>query len=214
MRSQSRPESPDLAWQPSLLTGDEPAIDRSFASLQRVTLDETAWVDHAPGWVAGSDGVFRQLLDEAPWQHRVVPMYGSMVEEPRLTVWWQRDTGDPPVLPLVEDMRVALSVRYEVEFDSVGLNLYRDGRDSVAWHRDRIAKEVDDPLVAIASVGEPRRFLLRPYRGGSSRVFLLGRGDLLVTGGTTQRTWQHTVPKVARAGPRISITFRHSRRSQ
>jgi alkylated DNA repair dioxygenase AlkB len=114
------------------------------------------------------------------------------------------------VLPLIEDMRVELSARYGVEFDSVGLNLYRDGRDSVAWHRDRIGKEVEDPVVAIASVGEPRRFLVRPYGGGSSRVFLLGRGDLLVTGGTTQRTWQHTVPKVARAGPRISITFRHS----
>ena len=106
-------------------------------------------------------------------------------------------------------MRIALSQRYGVAFDSVGLNLYRDGRDSVAWHRDRIAKDIDDPLVAIVSVGEPRRFLLRPVTGGHSRALLLGRGDLLVTGGTCQRTWQHTVPKVAKAGPRISITFRH-----
>jgi alkylated DNA repair dioxygenase AlkB len=200
-----------LTWQPSLLTvGGEPAFDAGFARLARVALDQSAWVDHAPGWISGSDELFRVLVDEAPWQHRTVPMYGRMVDEPRLTSWWQLDSGRPPLLPLLDEMRLALSAKYDVEFDSVGLNLYRDGRDSVAWHRDRIAKHIDDPLVAIASVGEPRRFLLRPYGGGSSRVFQLGRGDLLVTGGTTQRTWQHTVPKVARAGPRISITFRHS----
>ena len=68
---------------------------------------------------------------------------------------------------------------------------------------------IDDPFVAIVSVGEPRRFLLRPGTSGKSRALLLGGGDLLVTGGSCQRTWQHTVPKVAKAGPRISITFRH-----
>ena len=129
---------------------------------RRVDLDATAWVDHAPGWVSGSDEVFRRLRDEAPWQHHVVPMYGRMVDQPRLTAWWRLESGEPPFLPLIETMRVALSQRYGVTFDSVGLNLYRDGRDSVAWHRDRIAREIDDPLVAIVSVGEPRRFLLRP----------------------------------------------------
>jgi alkylated DNA repair dioxygenase AlkB len=107
-----------------------------------------------------------------------------------------------------------LSGRYGVEFDSVGLNLYRDGRDSVAWHGDRIAREIAEPLVAIVSIGEPRRFLLRPkVRGGDVPVrmhrLLLGRGELLVTGGATQRAWEHSVPKVASAGPRMSITFRH-----
>ena len=202
--------APSLTWQPSLLAGaSEPAIDDQFGALTRVELDDTAWVDHAPGWVAGSDEVFHQLRDGAPWQHHVVPMYGRMVDQPRLTAWWRVEAGEPPYLPLIEEMRVALSARYGVTFDSVGLNLYRDGRDSVAWHRDRIAREIDDPLVAIVSVGEPRRFLLRRGTGGTSRALLLGRGDLLVTGGSTQRTWQHTVPKVAKAGPRISITFRH-----
>jgi alkylated DNA repair dioxygenase AlkB len=136
-------------------------------------------------------------------------MYGRMVAQPRLTAWWSLESGGTPFLPLIEEMRIALLRRYGVTFDSVGLNLYRDGRDSVAWHRDRIAKAIDDPLVAIVSVGEPRRFLLRPGTRGKSRALLLGRGDLLVTGGSCQRTWQHTVPKVAKAGPRISITFRH-----
>jgi alkylated DNA repair dioxygenase AlkB len=102
-----------------------------------------------------------------------------------------------------------------VEFDSMGLNLYRDGRDSVAWHGDRIAREIAEPLVAIVSIGEPRRFLLRPKHAvpgeGPRRAhrLLLGRGELLVTGGATQRAWEHSVPKVASAGPRMSLTFRH-----
>ena len=203
-------DAASLTWQPSLLTGaSEPAIDDGFTTLTRVELDRSAWIDHAPGWVSGSDEVFRRLREEAPWQHHVVPMYGRMVAQPRLTAWWSLESGGTPFLPLIEEMRVALARRYGVTFDSVGLNLYRDGRDSVAWHRDRIAEAIDDPIVVIVSVGEPRRFLLRPGTRGKSRALLLGRGDLLVTGGTCQRTWQHTVPKVAKAGPRISITFRH-----
>jgi alkylated DNA repair dioxygenase AlkB len=113
-------------------------------------------------------------------------------------------------VPALESARLALSERYGVEFDSIGLNLYRDGRDSVAWHGDRIPKEIVDPIVALVSLGHPRRFLLRPKGGGKSRSFDLGRGDLLVTGGSSQREWQHSVPKVATAGPRISVAFRHS----
>jgi alkylated DNA repair dioxygenase AlkB len=204
-------DAASLTWQPSLLAGaSEPAIDDRFTTVARVQLDATAWIDHATGWVTGSDEMFSRLRADAPWQHHIVPMYGRMVAQPRLTAWWSLESGGTPFLPLIEEMRVALSQRYGPTFDSVGLNLYRDGRDSVAWHRDRIAREVDDPLVAIVSVGEPRRFLLRPDTGGKSRALLLGRGDLLVTGGTCQRTWQHAVPKVAKAGPRISITFRHS----
>jgi alkylated DNA repair dioxygenase AlkB len=115
-----------------------------------------------------------------------------------------------PLEPAVLDqMRLFLSDHYGVHLDSAGLNLYRDGRDSVAWHGDRIDKKIDKPIVALVSVGAPRKFLLRPKEGGRSRSFLLGRGDLLVTGGTTQRTWEHSVPKVATAAPRISIAFRH-----
>ncbi|MDQ3217880.1 MAG: alpha-ketoglutarate-dependent dioxygenase AlkB, partial [Actinomycetota bacterium] len=102
-----------------------------------------------------------------------------------------------------------LSEHYGVVFDSVGFNLYRDGKDSVAWHGDHIHKEIERPIVVLVSLGQPRRFLLRPKGGGRSRVFTLGGGDLLVTGGLTQRTWEHAVPKVAKAGPRISVAFRH-----
>ena len=94
-------------------------------------------------------------------------------------------------------------------FDSIGCNYYRTGADSVAWHADRIRFYQEDPIVAIVSVGAPRPFLLRPRGGGRSRSFLLGQGDLLVMGGACQHDWEHTVPKVASAGPRISITYRH-----
>jgi alkylated DNA repair dioxygenase AlkB len=110
---------------------------------------------------------------------------------------------------ILEAMRRSLSDRYGVAFDSVGFNLYRNGRDSVAWHRDRIRLEIEQPVIAIVSLGEPRKFLLRPRGGGASRPFLLGRGDLFVSGGRTNREWEHSVPKVARAGPRISLAFRH-----
>jgi alkylated DNA repair dioxygenase AlkB len=136
-------------------------------------------------------------------------MYDRRVDEPRLTAWQHVDDSHPLGSPFLEEARVALSKRYDVEIDSVGINLYRDGTDSVAWHRDRIPREIVDPVVALVSVGEPRKFLLRPYGGGSSRAFKLGHGDLFVTGGQTQRRYEHSVPKVSSSGPRISLVFRH-----
>ena len=202
--------APDLAWQPSLLEASAaPDVDPSFSSLSRIRLDPTSWVDHAPAWVSGSDRLFADLLAGTDWGQRSRRMYDHHVLEPRLTSWWSADSGRPLEPAILERMRALLSARYGVELDSMGLNLYRDGRDSVAWHGDRIARAIAEPVVAIVSVGEPRRFLLRPKGGGRSTTFILGRGDLLVTGGATQRAWQHTVPKVSTAGPRISISYRH-----
>jgi alkylated DNA repair dioxygenase AlkB len=203
--------SPNLVWQPSLFALDPIAADRSFASLERIELDEESWVDHAPGWVSGSDMLFEEILAERRWEQRTRTLYEKTVQEPRLTAPWSADSGEPLRPPILEDILKLLSERYDREFDSVGFNLYRDGSDSVAWHGDRIPKEIAEPVVALVSLGEPRRFLLRPRGGGGYRRFMLGRGDLLVTGGQTQRAWEHSVPKVAEAGPRISIAYRHSR---
>lgn len=201
--------SPHLVWQPSLFAVEPVAFDRSFEIARRIDLDATAWVDHGPGWVTGSDRLFAEILEGRGWEQRSRRMYDRTVDEPRLTAPWSLGSGEPLEPSVLEDIRRALSERYGREFDSVGFNLYRDGRDSVAWHVDRIPKEIDTPVVALVSLGEPRRFLLRPKGGGKSRAFLLGRGDLLVTGGETQRTWEHSVPKMSRAGPRISLAYRH-----
>ncbi|MDQ2797291.1 MAG: alpha-ketoglutarate-dependent dioxygenase AlkB, partial [Actinomycetota bacterium] len=90
------------------------------------------------------------------------------------------------------------------------LCLYRDGRDSVAWHGDRIGRgSTHDTMVAIIILGAPRALALRPAGGGTSRRYELGHGDLVVMGGSCQRTWEHAVPKTARTvGPRISVQFR------
>ena len=201
---------PDLVWQPSLLALDEAVdFDRSFAGLVRIELDTESWVDHAPGWVSGADRLFEDVLRTRRWEQRSRRMYDQRVREPRLTAPWNAESSEPLEPPVLEELRESLSKRYRRLFDSVGFNLYRDGQDSVAWHADRIPKEIEGPIVALVSLGEPRKFLLRPKAGAKSHTFLLGGGDLLVTGGNTQRTWEHSVPKASRAGPRISLAYRH-----
>ncbi len=196
-------------FQPSLLGREAPGFDPDFRTLVRIPLDETAWLDHAPGWVRGADALFDEVLRARRWGQRTRWMHQGKVLEPRLTSHWELASGEPLVPPLVEALRRALCDRYGVVFDSAGFNLYRDGRDSVAWHGDHIDDAIAEPVVSLVSLGEPRKLSFRPKGGGRSRAFLLGRGDLLVTGGTAQRTWEHAVPKVTRAGPRISIAFRY-----
>ncbi len=200
---------PQVLFQPSLFGAPAASFDASFGTVDRILLDDASWLDHAPGWVRGSDRLFEEMLRSRRWGQRSRWMYDRKVPEPRLTDQWSLVSGLPLEPRLLEEMRLLLSARYGVVFDSAGFNLYRDGEDSVAWHGDRIRRDIAEPVVPLVSLGEPRKFLLRPKGGGRSRAFLLGRGDLLVTGGATQRAWDHCVPKAARAGPRISIAFRH-----
>jgi alkylated DNA repair dioxygenase AlkB len=198
-----------VRYQPSLFGASETTYDATFAAARRIHLDPTAWIDLVPGWVAGADALFEQLLPMKAWGQRSRWMYDHETIEPRLTAHWSLASGEALEPPIVERMRQVLSARYEVVFDSAGFNLYRDGRDSVAWHRDTIRKEIAEPIVPLVSLGEPRKLLFRPRGGGPSRAFPVGHGDLLVTGGATQRTWEHAVLKVARAGARVSIAFRY-----
>jgi len=204
-----------LSWQGSLF--DEPAGapgagPLAFGALRRHRLDDRSWLEEVPGWAAQHDQLFDLLLAEAPWRQRERRMYERTVLEPRMVAAWPADALADLPEPL-EQMRKAVSARYRVEFDSVLVNLYRDGRDGVAWHGDNNRKTLHDPLVATVSVGERRRFLLRPGAAGSpTHRFRPGGGDLLVMGGACQHEWQHTVPKEpAGAGARMSITLRHSR---
>jgi alkylated DNA repair dioxygenase AlkB len=200
---------PGLAWQPSLLDGGAIEVDHGFAGVARRELDHGAWVDQQPGWCRGADELFARLLEHTPWRGRTVHMYDRVVAEPRLTHRWLLDEGPPPPDDLREMARV-LSDRYRVRFRQVGVNLYRDGTDSVAWHGDRVARELPEAVVALVSLGAIRPFRLRPTGGGPSLLFRPGPGDLLVMGGSCQRTWQHAVPKCRGAGPRMSVQFRHA----
>jgi alkylated DNA repair dioxygenase AlkB len=173
--------------QPSPSSLEPRDFDPTFAGLARIALDEACWVEVVPGWVRGAQALFERLLHTLPWAQRTRWMYERRVLEPRLTAAWSLAEGAPLEPPLLEAIRLRLCARYGVVFDSVGFNLYRDGKVSFAWHGDRIEKEIEQPVVALLSLGAPRRFLLRPKGGGKSRRFELGRGDLLVTGGRTQR---------------------------
>ena len=189
----------------SLLGGGAPAIDASFARLRRQPLDATAWFDYQPDFVSGHEALFGALCASTSWRTLEREMYEQTVVVPRLVAALP---DDGPGHPLLEDIRAALSARYATAFPRTGLALYRDGEDSVAWHGDYIARELPEAVVATVSLGEPRRFLLRPKGGGASRALTLGWGDLIVMGGSCQRTWQHCIPKVARAAPRLVIMFR------
>jgi len=179
---------------------------------QRTTLTAGAWVDTQPGWVAGSDNLFTNLLDAVPWQRERRRMYDRVVDVPRLVRFYAEHEHLPH--PLLGAMRDVLGVHYRAElgetFTTAGMCCYRDGADSVAWHGDRIGRsDTEDTMVAIVSLGDSRPLLLRPRGGGRSLRFPAGHGDLLVMGGSCQRTWEHCVPKAAGAtGPRISIQFR------
>ncbi len=202
----SSPIRPPLTTQPSLLGRGQPELDPDFSRLVRTELSHGAWVDHQPGWLDGHQSLFDQLLEAVGWEHHRRAMYDRMVDVPRLTGSMPEHRPD---LTVVRAMAQAISNRYQLDFDRVGLALYRDGRDSVAWHGDQVARQLPQAMVATVSLGQPRTFCLRPKGGGgSSRQYQLGHGDLLVMGGTCQRTWEHAVPKVARAGPRIAVMFR------
>jgi alkylated DNA repair dioxygenase AlkB len=200
---------PDLAWQPSLFDGGAVEYDHGFTGLRRSGLPHDAWVDHQPGWCRGADELFARLMNQTPWRGRTVHMYDQVVAEPRLTHRWLLDEGPPPPDDL-RAMAQVLSDRYRVRFSQIGVNLYRDGTDSVAWHGDRVARELPEAVVALVSLGASRPFRLRPTGGGPSVLYRPGPGDLLVMGGSCQRTWQHAVPKSRGVGPRISVQFRHA----
>jgi alkylated DNA repair dioxygenase AlkB len=202
------------AFQGSLLdVAEEAGVGALGRSVRRTVLANGAWVDLRRGWITGADVLFERLLSAVPWRAERRTMYDRVVDVPRLLCFY----GEEAVLPdkALSAARDALSEHYRAELGeplcTAGLCLYRDGRDSVAWHGDTIGRgSTEDTVVAIVSLGTPRALLLRP-RDGSGPVLRheVGHGDLLVMGGSCQRTWEHAVPKTARpTGPRISVQFR------
>jgi alkylated DNA repair dioxygenase AlkB len=202
-----------VALQGSLLdTADEIELQPLSTGLHRALLTRGAWVDYRPGWLSGAERLFDLLHHEVPWQAERREMYERMVDVPRLLRFYAE--GEPLPHAVLDEARERLSEWYAAElgerFVTAGMCLYRDGRDSVAWHGDRIGRAKNlDTMVAILSVGSARTLHLRPRGGGESIGFSLGHGDLVVMGGSCQRTWDHCIPKTTRSvGPRISIQFR------
>ena len=195
----------------SSLFADATAVAADLAPQRRV-LSRGAWVDVQRDWLGDPDDVFAALVERVPWRAERREMYDAVVDVPRLVHTY---LGPEPLPhPALAQARADLSAHYLPElrepFVSAGCCYYRDGRDSVAWHGDTIGRgRAEDTMVAIVSVGDPRRLLLRPRGGGTSIALVMGHGDLLVMGGSAQRTWEHAVPKSARpVGPRISIQYR------
>lgn len=204
---------PAATFQASLFaTGDEPGLAPLAGRVTRTELGDGAWLDACPGWLCGADGLFERLRTRVPWRAERRQMYERVVDVPRLLCFYGEHQPLPD--PALGEMRAALDAHYRPDlgepFATAGLCLYRDGRDSVAWHGDRIGRgRREDTMVAIVSVGAPRTLLLRPTGGGPARRYEVGHGDLVVMGGSCQRTWEHAIPKTAKAvGPRISIQFR------
>lgn len=200
------------SFQPSLFAA-EAVSTGPLRGVRRAHLGNGAWVDLLPGWVRGADELFTRLVREVPWRAESREMYDRVVDVPRLvhTYGVGEDLPDPALVRA----RDALSRHYADElgepFVTAGCCYYRDGRDSVAWHGDTLGRgRSQDTMVAIVSFGSPRKLLLRPRGGaGATTGFALGHGDLLVMGGSCQRTWEHAVPKTAQpVGPRISVQFR------
>jgi alkylated DNA repair dioxygenase AlkB len=180
--------------------------------IRRTTLGRGAWIDVLPAWLTGADTLFERLAARVAWHAERRHMYDREVDVPRLLSFYAE--GAPLPDPVLRDARSALSDHYAAElgepFRTAGLCYYRDGRDSVAWHGDTIGRgSTEDTMVAIVSVGAPRPLLLRPRGGGEIIRYALGHGDLIVMGGSCQRTWEHAIAKTAKpVGPRISIQFR------
>ena len=200
----------DLSVQGSLFSApaESEPFDRSFRRMERVELAEGAWVDRQPEWASEPDRLFVTALEALDWREGVERIRGMEIPRPRLVASFGRDEL-PHGLGVIGEMSEALSYKYEVQLDRITCNLYRDGRDSVAWHGDRIARNRPEAVVAIVSLGERRPFRIRPKGGGSSIGWPAGRGDLIVMGGSCQRTHDHGIPKIAKAGPRIAVMFRH-----
>ena len=156
-----RPGAVTLSWQGSLFDAATARAGPVVRAAHATSAGPRCWLDEVTGWVPDHGEVFDLLLAQAPWRQRERWMYDRKVLEPRMVAGWTADAL-AQLPPRLAEMRAAVSSRYRVDFDSVLVNLYRDGRDGVAWHGDTDRKTLIDPLVVTVSLGERRRFLLRP----------------------------------------------------
>ncbi|TVQ30715.1 MAG: alpha-ketoglutarate-dependent dioxygenase AlkB [Geminicoccaceae bacterium] len=180
--------------------------------------DGLAWLVTDALAPAEAAAAFDWLQARIAWRQEAARIMGRTVPLPRLTAWYgdggyaYSGIANPPQpwLPELKELALRAEEVAGVPFDSVLCNLYRDGRDSVSWHRDAEPMLGPDPIIASLSLGAVRRFRLRHVTDRSLAVAIdLPPGSLLVMGRGVQRFWQHALPKTAKPiGPRINLTFR------
>lgn len=166
--------------------------------------------------------MMRRIDNEADWRCHVIHMFGREIPSPRLTAY-QADEGveyaysgiklDPAEwTPAVGEIKRRVEEAVGRSFNSVLVNKYRGGDDSMGWHADDEKELGEEPVIASVSLGAERRFLLRANESGEKVETLLKPGSLLVMGGRSQHDWKHSVPKTKKdVGPRINLTFRRVR---
>jgi alkylated DNA repair dioxygenase AlkB len=184
-----------------------------------------------PGWLGDEAAVMKRLLVEVPWRQELISLFGRRYPMPRLTCWMAEpgctytysglQQRIEPWTPTVAALRQRVELTVGCRFNSLLLNLYRDGHDAMGWHADDEGELAAASPIASLSLGSARTFRLRPRprRGAESPqnaaeplAFELGHGDLLAMDPPTQRHWQHQVPRRLRVRqPRINLTFRRVR---
>jgi alkylated DNA repair dioxygenase AlkB len=168
-----------------------------------------------------SDHYYTTLLNNTPWRESAMEIYDKTVTVPRMISWYEdrdnpgTDLTKPDWTPELLLIKERVEKETQVQFNCVLLNLYRNGKDGVAWHSDREQNFGKDAIIASVSFGETRKFCLRhKFRKEIPQLEIpLHHGSLLLMAGTTQSFWQHQVPKTAKdILPRINLTFRQIRR--
>ncbi len=191
------------------------------ATVERLQLDDTSWVDVSRGWLDGADELFDALLNGVDWQGSRIFRYEKWIEERRLGSYWSR--GRPLPHPSLAQIHKTLQRSYRVTFDGFGIIQYRNAGDGQAFHRDTDMRWLDDTVIAIVTLGQQRPWLLRPRsarntidsleRGkGATHDLSPGNGDLIVMGGACQANWEHSVPYLNKLGVgiRISLQWRYA----
>jgi alkylated DNA repair dioxygenase AlkB len=163
-----------------------------------------------------ADQAFTALLSEIPWERRTTEMYGKNVPVPRMEVWvadypytYSRRTYQPtPWTPTLVKLKTDIEATVRTRFNSVLLNRYENGSDSVGWHADDEPEMSGEHPIASLSLGAARSFQIRKGHG-SVQTIELGHGRLLVMHAGMQKEWKHQIPKTRKpCGPRINLTFR------
>lgn len=181
--------------------------------------EDECWYDENFLSKEDASSLFNRISSETKWIQPQIRMFGKWVDQPRLLAWQSSEglsysysgitlAANPYSAPVAE-IAEKIERKTGLKFNSVLINFYRDGKDSMGWHADNEPELGMNPMIASLSLGSARDFVLKHnQRSDLKKVFLLNSGSLLLMGKGIQENWKHALPKRAHAGPRINLTFR------